>query len=236
MIHLMKLEIQKNNMRTYIYTSIIITFIMLSLIYLFAYVPRLDPSDPDLLIFVGYDNVIRLYGVVNMAVFCVFSCVIYSRFILEAYKGKQLILLFSYPVNQKKILVSKISIVCLFIALSMMISNAIVLGIFFITESFIAIIAEVISLSLLFSVLKTILIMIISAVSLSVIATGVGFYAKSVPAAIITGVILSSLFCNIAFYSSGNELLLLVFVMIALLAGTVMTILLMNKVKKLEVL
>src|SRR5690625_644877 len=134
MIHLMKLEIQKNNMRPYIYASIIITVTMIGLIYLFAYAPHLEPNDPDLFIFAGYDNVIQLYGVVNMTVFCVLSCVIYSRFIIEAYKEKQLILLFSYPVNRKKILFSKIFIVSLFISLSMIICNVIVFGIFLLTE------------------------------------------------------------------------------------------------------
>src|SRR5690625_3762343 len=95
MIHLIKLEIQKSNLRTYVHASIFITITMIGLIYLFAYAPQLEPIDPDLLIFAGYDNVIKLYGLVNMTVFCVFSCVIYSRLIIEAYKGKQLILLFS---------------------------------------------------------------------------------------------------------------------------------------------
>jgi ABC-type transport system involved in multi-copper enzyme maturation permease subunit len=232
----MKLEIQKNNMRPYIYASIIITVTMIGLIYLFAYAPHLEPNDPDLFIFAGYDNVIQLYGVVNMTVFCVLSCVIYSRFIIEAYKEKQLILLFSYPVNHKKILFSKIFIVSLFISLSMIICNVIVFGIFLLTESFVPIIADVFSVELILGALKTTLIMIISAASLSVIATGIGFYTKSVPAAIIAGVILCSIFCNVVFNALGNEMPILIFMMMALLAGAVMAILLMNKVNKLEVL
>jgi ABC-type transport system involved in multi-copper enzyme maturation permease subunit len=232
----MKLEIQKNNMRTYIHASIVITITMIGLIYLFAYAPHLDPNDADLFIFAGYDNVIQLYGVVNMAVFCVLSCVIYSRFIIEAYKGKQLILLFSYPVNRRKILFSKIFIVSLFVSFSMIICNVIVFGIFILTESFVPIIADVFSVALILDALKTTLIMVISAASLSVIATGIGFYTKSVPSTIISGVILASLFCNIAFNALGNEVLLLIFMMIALMASAVMTILLMNKVNRLEVL
>ncbi len=236
MIHLMKLEIQKNKIRSYMYAIIIITITMIGFIYLFAYAPQIEPNDPDMLIFAGYDNVIQLYGVVNMAVFCVFSCVIYSQFIIEAYKGKQLILLFSYPVNRKKVFFSKISIVLLFISLAMIICNIIVFSIFSITESIIPIIADTFSIAVMLHALKTTFIMVISAASLSVIATGIGFYTKSVPSTIIAGVILSSLFCNIVFNSLANEMILLIFMMIALLAGTVVTILLMNKVNKLEVL
>jgi|SRR5690625_4056771 len=236
MIHLMKLEMQKNNMRTYNYANVIITVIMIGLIYLFAYVPRIEPNDPELLIFAGYDNVILLYGLVNMTVFCIFSCVIYSQLIIDAFRGKQLILLFSYPVNCKKILISKIFIVSLFISLSMIICNVIVFGTFFITESFVPITADVFSAALILDALKTTLIMVISAASLSVIATGIGLHTKSVPAAIIAGLILCSLFCNVVFNALGNEMLILIFMMIALLAGALMTILLMNKVNRLEVL
>ncbi|MFA1822831.1 hypothetical protein ACDX78_22225 [Virgibacillus oceani] len=236
MIHLMKLEMQKNNMRTYMYANVIITVTMIGLIYLFAYVPHIEPNDPELLIFAGYDNVILLYGLVNMTVFSIFSCVIYSQLIIEALKGKQLILLFSYPVKHNKILISKIFIVSLFISLSMIICNVIVFGTFFITESFVPITADVFSVALILDALKTTLIMVISAASLSVIATGIGFHTKSVPAAIIAGVILCSLFCNVVFNALGNEMLLLIFMMIALLSGAVMTILLMNKVDRLEVL
>lgn len=236
MVTLMKLEIQKNTIDMYVKASVIVTILMIGLIYLFAYVPQFDPNDPDLFIFEGYNNVIKLYGVVNMTVFCVFACVIYSRIIIEAYKGKQLILLFSYPINHKKILISKIVTVTLFVSVSMIVSNIIVFGIFFTTESMSPIITEVFSSSLILNAVKTTGAMVVSAVSLSVIATGIGFYTKSVPITIITGVILSSLFCNVVFNSLDNELGLLIFMIISFIAGITVTTLLMDKVNKLEVL
>ena len=236
MIHLMKLEMQKNRIRTYIYASIIITITMIGFIYLFAYAPQIEPNDPDMLIFAGYDNLIRLYGVVNMAIFCVFSCVMYTRFIIEAYNGNQLMLLFSYPINQQKILLSKIFIVVLFTSFSIIICNTIVFSIFSITESFIPIMTDAFSITFMLLALKTTIFMMISAASLSVIATGIGFFTKSVPSTIIAGVLLSSIFCNIVFHSLTNDRILFIFMIVALLASTVITFLLMNKVNKLEVL
>lgn len=236
MMRFMKLEIQKHTINTYIQASVIITILMIGLIYLFAYVPQFDPNDPDLFIFEGYNNVIKLYGVVNMTVFCVFACVMYSRFIIEAYKGKQLILLFSYPINHRKILITKIITVSLFIFTSMIINNIIVFTIFFTTESISPIVIESFSNTLILNAVKTTVIMIVAAVSLSVTATGIGFYSKSVPTTILTGIILSSLFCNVAFNSLDSETSLLIFTVIALFGGTIFTIFLMNKVHKLEVL
>src|SRR5690625_2866671 len=236
MTRLMKLEIQKHSVGMYIQASAIITILMIGLIYLFAYVPQFDPNDPDLFIFEGYNNVIKLYGVVNMTIFCVFACVIYSRIIIEAYKGKQLILLFSYPINHKKILISKIATVTLFISVSMIVSNIIVFSTFFTTESISPIIVEPLSDTFILNALKTTSTMVVSTVSLSIIATGIGFYTKSVPTTIITGIILSSLLCNVVFNSLDNELGLLIFMIISFIAGIIVTTLLMDKVNKLEVL
>lgn len=236
MRQLIKLEMQKHKLQAYTFASIIITITMIALIYLFAYAPRFDPNDADLLIFQGYDNIILFYSVVQMTVFCVFSCVIYARFIIDAYQGKRLLLLFSYPISRKKIFFSKIMIVSLFIGLSMIICNTFVFTTFFLTESIYPIVEDSFSFILIIDALQTTFIMIIAAASLSVIATGIGFFMKSVPAALIAGVILSSMFCNITFYFSANDMFLSIFMMIALLGATIMIILLTKKINALEVL
>lgn len=236
MIGLMKLEIQKHTIRTFIRSSIIITIIMIGLIFLFAFAPYLEPTDSDMLIFSTYSNTIKLFGAVNMAVFCVFSCVIYSRFIIEAYKGKQLILLFSYPVNHKKILLSKIVTVVIITSLSMLISNVFVFSIFYISEAIHPIVADKFTMHVLVETVKTSLIMVITSTSLSLIATGIGFYTKSVPSTIITGVILSSISCNIAFYSLNEDIIFLLYMFTSLVVSTVTILWLISKVNKLEVL
>lgn len=66
---LIKLELKKNNIRTYVIASFIITITMLGFLYLFAYVPMLESNDTDMAIFSGYNNLIPLFGVLNMAAF-----------------------------------------------------------------------------------------------------------------------------------------------------------------------
>ncbi len=50
------------------------------------------------------------------------------------------------------------------------------------TDSFMPIVTEAVTLSVILGALRTILIMVVVAASLSVIATGVRFYTKSIPA------------------------------------------------------
>ena len=105
---LIRLELKKNKLNTYIIAGTIITIIMLGFLFLFAYAPLIEPNDKDMAIFSGYNNLIPLFGVFSMAVFCVMSSVMYSKFIIEDYSGKRPILLFSYPVSRKKIILSKL--------------------------------------------------------------------------------------------------------------------------------
>ena len=93
---LISLELKKSKINTYIIADIIIAITMLGFLFLFAYAPLIEPGDKDMAIFSGYNNLIPLFGVFNMAVFCVMSSVMYSKFVIEDYSGKRPILLFSY--------------------------------------------------------------------------------------------------------------------------------------------
>ena len=92
---LIRLELRRTNFRTYVISALIIAVIMLGFLYLFAYAPMLETNDADMKIFSGYENLIPLYGVLNMTVFCVLAAVIYSKIIIEEYSGKRPLLLFS---------------------------------------------------------------------------------------------------------------------------------------------
>ena len=80
---LIRLELRRTNFRTYVISALIIAVIMLGFLYLFAYAPMLETNDADMKIFSGYENLIPLYGVLNMTVFCVLAAVIYSKIIIE---------------------------------------------------------------------------------------------------------------------------------------------------------
>ena len=73
----------------------------------------------------------------------------YSKFIIEDYTGKRIILLFSYPVSRKKIMLSKLGIVYLFTVISMVASNIAIFLVFGLTEQFIHLINESFTLFIL---------------------------------------------------------------------------------------
>ena len=225
---LFELELQKNKIRTYVAASLAIAFTMLGFLYLFAYAPMLEPNDKDMAIFSGYHNLIPLFGVLNMAVFCVLSAVMYSKFIIEDYTGKRIILLFSYPVSRKKILLSKLGIVCLFTVISMTVSNIAIFLIFGLTEQFIHLVNESFTLFILAQAIEITLIM-------SFIAASIGIIKKSVPTTIVSAVLIASLLCNIVVNATANKAVMYLFAIVILSIAFIVSILLMKQVNRMEV-
>ena len=235
MLKLIKLELERNHIRTYVTASIIIALCMLGFIYLFAYAPKLEPDDKDLQLFAGYNNLIPLFAVLNMAAFCVLSAVMYSKFIIEDYSGKRPLLLFSYPVSRKKILLSKLSVVSIFTILSLVISDLLIFTVFGVTEKFISLVEEPFTTALVLLAVKMTIVMAFISASIGIIAVAIGFIKKSVPTTIVSAVLLSSLMCNIVANATLNITTLYIIALIVIIVGILSSINLMHKVHTMEV-
>lgn len=232
---LIKLELRKNKISTYALSVLIITIIMLGFLYLFAYAPMLEPNDKDMAIFSGYKNIIPLFGVLNMAVFCVLSAVMYSKFIIEDYVGKRMILLFSYPVSKKRMMLSKISVVCMFTVLSMVISNITIFLIFGISEHIIHLVNEDFTLSIMLQAIETTLAMSLVAGGIGIIAVGIGFVKKSTPTTIVSAVLIASLMCNVVVSATSNKGVMYLFAIAVLSTALLIIMCLLKTVIKMEV-
>ncbi|MFD1416056.1 ABC transporter permease [Oceanobacillus jeddahense] len=235
MLALMKLELRKHNIRTYIISAFALFVVMLGFIYLFAYVPQFDPNDADLYLFAGYHNIIPLFGVINMTVFCVLAAVMHSRFIIEEYTEKRVIRLFSYPVKRGSVFFSKVMVVSLFTIITMSLCNIFIFSIFGLSEWFAPLVDERITASFILEAVKTTILMSISAAGLSIIAMGIGFIQKSVPTTIISAVLLCSIFCNIVAGSlSSSDMPVILAILLAILCGILIIGLVSKKINRME--
>lgn len=234
MLTLLKLELRKTSMNSYIIAVAIITLVMLAFTYLFAYAPNLEPNDPDLLFFLGYENVISLISILYMAIFCVLAAIMYAKYFLADYTGPHAILLFSYPIRREKIALAKIVIVYLFIIVTMMISSIFVLSIFSLTELVFPIVEGVLSFEIFWRSSTRMFILALLAAQIGVISVSIGFIKKSVPVTIVSALILISLFSNIMGIPL-NENLLSVFAGFAAILCLFSIVWIMKKIKKMEV-
>lgn len=213
MRNLINLELRKNNIRTYFLSALIITAVMLGLLYLFAAMPYIEPNASESLEFASYEAVLGLTGLINMVCFCVLSAVMYSRFVIGEYAGKQAMLLFSYPVSRKKIFLSKIVLISTLTIVGLIVSNMSIFLFFALTESVFSIVKDSFTFGVVIQLIFKTLSMAVLAAELGIVSMGIGFIKKSVPVTIVSAVILCSLITN--FGTSG------VVVVSALIAGAI---------------
>lgn len=237
MLKLMRLELKRNNLKTYVAAGAVICFVMTGFLFLFAYAPRIA-ADPDLQIFTGYQSIIPLFSVLNMAVFATLSSVVLAKFVIEEYKGKRVILLFSYPIKRDRILFAKLAVAFLFTLAAMTACNLFAFGVVGISERIFPLVEEALSGQMVLRVAKVTLILAVTAAAIGILATGIGFIKKSVPSAIVSAVLLSSVCCNILFRTLGNDAksdtAAIVFMLVVVLAGLVAVRLLTVAVNRME--
>lgn len=235
MLDLMKLELKRNKLCTYQLAAVVTFFLVLGFTYLFAYVPQFNAEDADLLLFAGYDNVLSLSILICMAVFCVLSAVMYARFIIDDYAGKRAILLFSYPVSRRQVLLSKVLVVFLFNFSAMSVCSLLVLGVFSLTEQFAPLVKDTLTAEILLDTVKNIAVTGLIAPALGIVAVGIGFIQKSVPATIVSAVVMVSLLGNFMSGAMQNPAFSLILLVITVAVAVLFCIILMGKVNMMEV-
>ncbi len=188
MIKLIRLEWKKNNIGKYIRNTLIMT-VILSLL-LVGMAGELEAVETVQSYGTSMTNAaIDLF--MNMA-YIIFTGVMLSSFIVGAYEKRTMHLMFSYPINRKKILLSKMAAVWIFNFVAMVISKLFVYMLLILLKPFLGISAAGIAFGALSFWLDIILGSAVM-VSISYIALPVGLLMKSSKAAIVTAVIITFL-------------------------------------------
>lgn len=188
MLKLIRLEWKKNNIGKYIRNTLIMT-VILSLL-LVGMAGELEAVETVQSYGTSMTNAaIDLF--MNMA-YIIFTGVMLSSFIVGAYEKRTMHLMFSYPINRKKILLSKMAAVWIFNFVAMVISKLFVYMLLILLKPFLGISAAGIAFGALSFWLDIILGSAVM-VSISYIALPVGLLMKSSKAAIVTAVIITFL-------------------------------------------
>ena len=185
MLKLIRLEWKKNKIGKYIFKAAIMTVILSLLIVGMA--GELEAVET-----------VQAYGTsminasvdlfTNMA-YIILTGVMLSTFIVGAYEKRMMHLMFSYPINRKKILLSEIFAVWIFNFVAMAVSKVFIYLILLAARPFLGISAAGIQFGAL-SFWMNILIGSAAMVSISYIALPVGLLMKSSKAAIVAAVII----------------------------------------------
>jgi ABC-type transport system involved in multi-copper enzyme maturation permease subunit len=227
----MKLELQRINLRPYFVSGIIFGVVLLAFTYFVAYVAQVEQETE----FMTYVNIFHFTSAVSIILFSILSATMYARLITEEYSGRRLALLFSYPVNRKKIFAAKVLIVFSFVFIAMLLCTTVPIIIFTITESFAPIVPDTITSNLLVETFKMNAVSLVTVSAIGLLAMRLGFMKRSVSITLISAFVLSGLYGNVAIGAFGNFAVTLLLIGVSLVSILTVFVTLSNKINHMEV-
>lgn len=231
MIKLIKLEIKKFKLNKNVKAVMITNLIILAVLLLGVYSSLFDNKET---MFKNYSDVFLYTGTIVRATFSIFAASLISKLIIGEYKSKTINIMFSYPINRKKIMIAKLAIVVIFAFITMILSNIFLVFSIYVINIFANFIQVPLTQDILMKNLINIFVYSAVFAFVSLIPLYVGMKRKSGSATIITSIILVSLLNN---GSNGDTLSSIIIIPIILaIIGVFVAYLSIKDIEKVDVI
>lgn len=176
MAHLIKLELKKFG----IARNIIFAFITVSLVDSMT-----DPEQTK----DTFESTFLVIGLLMSFIFIVYSSVLTARLVIGEYNQRTITIMFSYPLNRKQLIVSKLIIIMVYTAISMTIGYICCSGYIVFADRYFDMLEGTFQISLLQIWIPMAIITVVVCTILSLWPFIIGMIRKSVPATIVTSLI-----------------------------------------------
>ncbi|WP_416826075.1 ABC transporter permease [Ectobacillus polymachus] len=215
MLQLMKLEMKKFKLGWYIKGALIADLIILALFISLNYIQQIEGD----IFITNYEEAFLFIGAMVRGTFIVFAAVLIAQLIIEEYKNKTILIMFSYPVQRKKIIASKLFIVALLTFITIWISQILVTGAFFTLHGYFSFIPYSITITEWMKQTITIIPFAVAAAGTSLIPLYFGMRKHSVPITILSSLLVVSFACS---YNPSFSVIAIIPVQFALAAVGIM--------------
>lgn len=229
MLKLMKMELKKFPISGYIRGALIAMTVILIFMVLLFWTSVLEG---ERIVYTQLECVDMVSVLVN-DVFLIFAAVMFSNYVIGEYSSGTINILFTYPISRRKIIWSKILLVCSFMIMTMILANLFVLTSMYLINSHTATLPVVLDGAFILAALTKI---IMNSVAFSLIGTlclYFGMRKKSKVAAIVASIIIVAV---VGSSTNGFSLSSIVFVPLTLaLVGVTLTIFTFRRIEEIDV-
>ncbi|GMR67221.1 MULTISPECIES: ABC transporter permease [Bacillus] len=192
MLRLMKLELKKFKLGWYVRGAIIANLVILAFLIFVSIVSQIE-GDPEIR---DPQMILLMASTVVRATFIVFGSVLIARLIIGEYKNNTILIMFSYPINRKKMMASKLAITAIVTFITVIVSNILVVGVFFGIDSYFSIIPNSFTVDQLMQEGIKLIPLAIATAGMSLIPLYFGMRKRSVPTTIVSSLIIVSIAMN----------------------------------------
>lgn len=185
MAHLLKLELKKFG----ILRNVLFTFAAILFSVLFLTVSLVDSmTDPEQTKD-SFDSTFLVIGLLIMSIFLIYASVLTARMIITEYNQRTITIMFSYPINRKQLIASKLIVITLYTVFSMAAAYICCCGYIVAADKTFDMLAGSFKLSFLQTWIPSAVISVIVCAVLSLWPFIIGMIRKSIPATIVTSLL-----------------------------------------------
>lgn len=189
MLKLIKLEIKKFKLAGYMKT---VMFINLGIMIAVCGIYFAEKSEGGTS-FDSYTHSFEMIGIIVRAAFIVFASVLISKLIIEEYRNNTISILFTYPINRKRIMMAKILLITGFTFVNIVLSSIFIGSIFFLADFGMNIVPDQLTSGTLTESILKMTLTAVAAAGMALVPLYFGMKKKSVPVTIVTSILLISL-------------------------------------------
>lgn len=182
MAHLIKLELKKFG----ITRNIIVTLVAILFSILFITVSLVDSMKDPEQTKDTFESTFLVIGLLMSFIFIVYSSVLTARLIIGEYNQRTITIMFSYPLNRRQLIASKLIIIMVYTAISITIGYICCSGYIIFTDKYFDMLDGIFQISFLQIWIPMAAITVIVCTILSLWPFIIGMIRKSVPATIVT--------------------------------------------------
>lgn len=192
MLKLIKLEMRKFRIGSYIRAAIIADIVILGLLCLISLGTDIKEEMP----FTDYGMAFSIIDTLVRATYIVFAAVLISRLVIDEFRNKSVTVLFLYPINRKKLIAAKLLVVVLFTLAADILANLFVGTGFYLLNLFTPIVPETLTLAVAAKALLTMIMSALASSFLGLIPLYFGMRKHSGPATIVSSLLVVAIVCQ----------------------------------------
>lgn len=185
MLKLIRLEFEKTRFGGYMLSAFITSLVLLALSLVVAFVPD-EMNEGE----ITMQTLLQINFMLSQSAFIVFSSAVLARLVIEEYRTKTIQMLFTYPVQRKKLITAKLFIVACWTFGTITLSTLLISFISYLVNDNFHAIPNDLTVHFLYEHSIQVLASAAAASGISMIPLWFGMLRKSVPATIISAVAL----------------------------------------------
>lgn len=188
MLNLMRLEMKKFHIGSYIKRAIFANFVILAIMFMLLFITKIEGDA----VFENYQTVLSIIDSTVRAVFIIFASALIAKLIISEFKYKTITLAFMYPINRKKLMASKLAIIVLFTFSAIIVSNFFVSAVFCTIISNLHLFSDTLTISVIIQRIPIVIMNAIAASCIALIPLYFGMRKYSIPVTIISSIFIVS--------------------------------------------